>query len=94
MAHPAYRSLARCPGEEMPSRRWLAIVALLLPCAAHATTCRSRSATLLSPVASACISSPFGPRVLPNRPLAGTYHYGVDMPAPAGEAVRAAAPGR
>jgi murein DD-endopeptidase MepM/ murein hydrolase activator NlpD len=49
---------------------------------------------LLSPVASACISSPFGPRILPGRPKAGTYHYGIDMPAPAGGAVRAAAAGR
>jgi murein DD-endopeptidase MepM/ murein hydrolase activator NlpD len=45
-------------------------------------------------VPSACISSPFGPRILPNRPLAGSFHNGVDMPAPAGEAVRAAAAGR
>ncbi len=45
-------------------------------------------------MSSACISSPFGPRVLPNRPLAGTYHYGVDMPAPAGAPVRATAPGK
>ena len=49
---------------------------------------------LLSPVSSACISSPFGPRVLPNRPLAGSYHYGVDLPAPAGAPVRATAPGQ
>ena len=48
---------------------------------------------LLSPVGSACISSPFGPRVLPNHPLAGRYHYGVDMPAPEGAPIRAAAPG-
>lgn len=69
----------------------LAAIAVLAPCAAAAAT--QRDAVLLSPVASACISSPFGPRVLPNRPLAGTYHYGVDMPAPAGAAVRATAPG-
>ena len=53
----------------------------------------ARNAALLSPVGCACISSPFGPRVLPNRPLAGSYHYGVDMPAPAGAPVRATAPG-
>jgi murein DD-endopeptidase MepM/ murein hydrolase activator NlpD len=74
-------------------RRWIAAVTLLSPCTAHAAP-ESASTTLLSPVASACISSPFGPRVLPNRPFAGTYHYGVDMPASAGEAVRAAAPGK
>ena len=31
-----------------------------------------------------CISSPFGPRILPNHPQAGTYHNGVDLPAPDG----------
>jgi murein DD-endopeptidase MepM/ murein hydrolase activator NlpD len=51
-------------------------------------------ASLLPPVSPACISSPFGPRILPNRPLAGTFHSGVDMPAPAGSPVRAAAEGR
>ncbi len=45
------------------------------------------------PVASACVSSPFGPRVLPGRPLAGTYHYGIDLPAAAGAPVRAVAAG-
>lgn len=54
----------------------------------------TQAETLLPPVASACISSPFGPRNLPNRPWAGTYHYGIDMPAPAGAAIRAVAPGR
>lgn len=50
-------------------------------------------ATLLPPVTPACVSSPFGPRVLPNRPLAGTYHNGIDLPAPLGAPVRAIAPG-
>ena len=49
--------------------------------------------TLLPPVAGACISSPFGPRVLPNRPQAGIYHYGVDLPAAAGAPVLAIAAG-
>jgi murein DD-endopeptidase MepM/ murein hydrolase activator NlpD len=31
--------------------------------------------------------------VLPNRPLAGTYHYGIDLPAPEGAPVHAIAPG-
>jgi murein DD-endopeptidase MepM/ murein hydrolase activator NlpD len=77
----------------MPLHRWLAIVALLVPSAGHATTPSRHDLALQSPVTSACISSPFGPRVLPNRPLAGSYHYGIDMPAPLGEPVRAAAPG-
>jgi murein DD-endopeptidase MepM/ murein hydrolase activator NlpD len=50
-------------------------------------------ATLSPPVSPACISSPFGPRVLPNLPQAGSYHYGVDLPAPEGAPVLAAAPG-
>lgn len=45
------------------------------------------------PVTPACISSPFGPRVLANRPLAGTFHPGIDLPAPEGAPVRAIAPG-
>jgi murein DD-endopeptidase MepM/ murein hydrolase activator NlpD len=31
--------------------------------------------------------------MLPNRPLAGTFHNGVDLPAPVGAAVTAVAPG-
>jgi len=77
----------------MPSRCWLVLVALLMPWAAKATGLTQRDAPLLTPVRSACISSPYGPRVLPNRPLAGTFHHGVDMPAPAGEPVLAAAAG-
>jgi murein DD-endopeptidase MepM/ murein hydrolase activator NlpD len=49
---------------------------------------------LVSPVSPACISSPFGPRVLPNHPQAGTYHYGVDLPAPSGASIVATAPGK
>jgi murein DD-endopeptidase MepM/ murein hydrolase activator NlpD len=48
---------------------------------------------LRPPISGACISSPFGPRVLPNEPQAGSYHYGVDLAAPAGAPVLAAAPG-
>ena len=48
---------------------------------------------LLPPVSPACVSSPFGPRVLSGRPQAGTYHYGIDLPAPLGAPVRAAAAG-
>ena len=66
----------------------------LVPWTANAAAVAGPAATLLPPVGSACISSPFGPRVLANRPLAGTYHYGVDMPAPAGAPVRAVAAGR
>jgi murein DD-endopeptidase MepM/ murein hydrolase activator NlpD len=50
--------------------------------------------TLVPPVRPACISSPFGPRVLANHPQAGTYHYGVDLPAPPGASIVAIAPGK
>ncbi len=80
---------------KMPSRHLLALaIMLLLPRPGNATSLAKTEATLLPPVSSACISSPFGPRILPNRPLAGTYHYGVDMPAPAGAPVHATAPGK
>jgi murein DD-endopeptidase MepM/ murein hydrolase activator NlpD len=77
----------------MPPRCCLAVVVSLVPCAANATTLSGPETPLRPPVSSACISSPFGPRVLPNRPLAGTYHFGVDMPAPAGASVSATGPG-
>jgi murein DD-endopeptidase MepM/ murein hydrolase activator NlpD len=68
-----------------------AMIVLAWPGAASAES--RRGATLLPPVSPACISSPFGPRVLPNLPQAGSYHYGVDLPAPEGAPVLAAAPG-
>jgi murein DD-endopeptidase MepM/ murein hydrolase activator NlpD len=49
---------------------------------------------LVPPVSPACISSPFGPRVLANHPQAGTYHLGVDLPAPPGASIVATAPGK
>jgi murein DD-endopeptidase MepM/ murein hydrolase activator NlpD len=77
----------------MPSCRWIVVAAFLAPSIGHAQALPQWRA-LLSPVTTACVSSPFGPRVLPNRPLAGTYHYGIDMPAPAGAPVRATAAGQ
>jgi murein DD-endopeptidase MepM/ murein hydrolase activator NlpD len=53
----------------------------------------AQSIGLVLPMTPACVSSPFGPRVLPGRPLAGTYHYGIDLPAVAGAPVRAVAAG-
>ncbi len=54
---------------------------------------RAESVSLIPPVPSACVSSPFGPRILPNKPLAGTFHSGIDLPAPVGSPVTAVAPG-
>jgi murein DD-endopeptidase MepM/ murein hydrolase activator NlpD len=48
---------------------------------------------LLPPVNSTCITSPFGPRRL-SVPIAGHAHPGVDLRAPIGATVRAAARGR
>jgi murein DD-endopeptidase MepM/ murein hydrolase activator NlpD len=73
--------------------RFLLSAFLLVPCAAHASPAPATRGSLVAPVSSACVSSPFGPRVLPNHPLAGSYHNGIDMPAPAGADVRAAAAG-
>ena len=62
-------------------------------CAGSASAEPRRGGNLLPPVSAACISSPFGPRVLPNQPGAGSYHYGIDLPAPVGAPVIATAPG-
>jgi murein DD-endopeptidase MepM/ murein hydrolase activator NlpD len=40
------------------------------------------------------VSYPFGPRVLDDKPLAGTFSNGIDMPAPVGSPVSAVAPGK
>jgi murein DD-endopeptidase MepM/ murein hydrolase activator NlpD len=63
-----------------------------LPARAH-TGAADAAPELIMPVTPACISSPFGPRILPNHPQAGTFHNGVDLPAPEGTPVRAVAPG-
>jgi len=60
---------------------------------AHVVAAHADPIGLVMPVDPACISSPFGPRILPGKPLAGTYHYGIDLPAPAGAPVRAVAAG-
>jgi len=70
----------------------LAYVAMLIGSGDASAEVR-RSASLVPQVSPACISSPFGPRVLMNQPQAGSYHYGVDLPAPAGAPVLATAPG-
>jgi len=47
---------------------------------------------LVLPVDATCISSPFGPRAGAG-PRASAFHTGIDLPAPAGAWVRAAAAG-
>jgi murein DD-endopeptidase MepM/ murein hydrolase activator NlpD len=79
-------------------RRIAVMLAVTLALASASAQLRSSSTTttahaLLLPVGS-CISSPFGPRVLPEHPQAGTYHNGVDLPAPEGTPVRAVASGK
>jgi murein DD-endopeptidase MepM/ murein hydrolase activator NlpD len=64
-----------------------------MPLVSHAATNQGAQGVILPPVASACVSSPFGPRIIPNRPLAGAFHNGIDLPAPVGAAVTAVAPG-
>jgi murein DD-endopeptidase MepM/ murein hydrolase activator NlpD len=68
----------------------LALLLAAVPCVA---TAGAETAGLVPPVTPACVSSPFGPRILPGKPLAGTYHYGIDLPAPAGAPVHAVAAG-
>ncbi len=81
------------------TRQWvrraaLWAVACLLPTLASAQKgAQTREAMLQMPVAPACVSSPFGPRILPNHPLASTFHDGIDLPAPVGTRVRAVAAG-
>ncbi len=70
----------------------LAVLGILLGFGEARAEMRGR-AVLVPPVSPACVSSPFGPRLLPNQPLAGTYHYGIDLPAPEGAPVLAAAAG-
>jgi murein DD-endopeptidase MepM/ murein hydrolase activator NlpD len=74
-------------------RAALACAVFLMPYVSLAATNQPAQAVILPPVASACVSSPFGPRILPNRPLAGIFHNGIDIPAPVGAAVTAVAPG-
>jgi murein DD-endopeptidase MepM/ murein hydrolase activator NlpD len=59
----------------------------------RSTTAATTAHAVVLPAGS-CISSTFGPRILPNHPQAGSYHYGVDLPAPEGTPVRAVASGK
>jgi len=67
--------------------RRLALILLAAPALADPPT------LLRPPIEPACISSPFGPRPAIGRRPPG-HHNGIDLPAPAGAPVRAAAAGR
>jgi len=73
---------------------WIAMALLWVAPPARAADPHPSGPALLPPVRSACVSSPFGVRALPNRPLAGTFHNGIDLPAAVGSPVSAVAPGR
>jgi len=62
--------------------------------AGSAAAAQPTPGSLPPPVSLTCITSPFGPRVLAGRKVAGTFHYGIDLRAPLGGAVRAVADGR
>jgi murein DD-endopeptidase MepM/ murein hydrolase activator NlpD len=49
---------------------------------------------LIRPVLPGCVTSPFGPRFLAAAPVAGHFHWGVDLRAGAGARVLAVADGR
>ena len=73
------------------------VVTLALTSVSASAQLRSRSTAITAhaivPPAGSCISSAFGPRILANHPQAGSYHNGVDLPAPEGAPVRAVASG-
>jgi len=77
------------------TRRGAVIVPLTcLLAAASPVRAEPAPGSLLHPVTPACVTSPFGPRVLPGLPKAGTFHPGIDLRAAPGAAVRAVAPGQ
>lgn len=81
------RPLSGMPAGRIPPESLATEAAARLP--PHALA----AGRLVDPVSPACVSSPFGPRILPGRPAAGTFHNGIDLPAPAGAPIRAIAPG-
>ncbi len=70
------------------------LMCALLPFARRAVAVPQPAIGSLSPpVSPACVSSPFGPRALPG-PHAAACHTGIDLPAPEGGRVHAAAGGK
>lgn len=78
----------------IPKLSAIALAIAAIPLMSLGASAQPLLRTVLSPpVSPACISSSFGPRVLPNEPGAGSYHYGIDLPAAEGSSVLAIAPG-
>ena len=76
--------------------RLLACTAILFVAAQAAKAAAGPVAlpSLIRPVAPGCVTSPFGPRYLAVAPVAGRFHWGVDLRAAAGARVLAVADGR
>ena len=72
----------------------LLLAVAIAPATAVEDEASAGTRTLRPPVNPACVTSPFGPRVLPGLPKAGTFHPGIDLRAPPGGAVYAVAPGQ
>ena len=88
------RSIGNDRPNNWPSGALLAALLGFSSGLAHAAQLsRSEPNGFIPPVTPACVSSPFGPRILPNRPQAGTFHQGIDLPAPIGSPVTAVGPG-
>lgn len=66
----------------------------LVPLVMLAGAAAPSGAALTTPVMPGCLTSPFGPRVIAGAPIAGTYHWGVDLRAAAGARVLAVADGK
>lgn len=71
----------------------LTCVLALAPSLSLAEQANAAETAIMPPVSPACVSSPFGPRSLSGRPLAGIFHNGIDIAAPVGARVNAVAPG-
>ena len=83
--NPRYPSLSCSEFEQVMRILILALLAGMVSAPAMAQ--------LVLPVNATCISSAYGPRVIPNLPTAGTYHNGVDLPLSIGTPVYAISAG-